>query len=462
MWLNDGKSEKLINAGNFKSVARVIPPAEGKSFRRSIIYVGSFFLIILFLPWTQNVRAPGKLTTLRPEERPQELNAIIAGRIDKWYVKEGDMVKKGDTILKLTEVKPDYLDPELLKRTEEQVFAKEKTVDNYMDKVTAIQNQLAALYQARELKLDQIRNKIKQARAYVISDSINLEAAKVEFDIAEKQFERLKQMTDQGLASLTDLERRKQTLQNASAKVISLENKLFAARQELTNSIIELQGTDREYSEKLAKAESDKFSTLSMVTTGEGDLAKLKNQFKNYSMRNAFYYILAPQEGQVTRTVKAGLGEIVKESELLCQITPLMYDVAVEMYVEPFDLPLLFKDQKVRFMFDGWPAIVFSGWPNVSYGTFGGKVMAIDNNISPNGKFRVLVGEDPAETPWPQQLKVGGGAKGFAMLKDVPVWYELWRNLNGFPPDFYQTLTEAKPSQASGKKVKEEKSDEEK
>ena len=179
-------------------------------------------------------------------------------------------------------------------------------------------------------------------------------------------------------------------------------------------------------------------------------------------MRNAFYYILAPQEGQVTRTVKAGLGEIVKESELLCQITPLMYDIAVEMYVEPFDLPLLFKGQKVRFMFDGWPAIVFSGWPNVSYGTFGGKVMAIDNNISPNGKFRVLVGEDPSETKWPKLIKVGGGAKGFAMLKDVPVWYELWRNLNGFPPDFYQTLTEAKQDQTSGKKAKDQKSDEEK
>jgi hypothetical protein len=24
------------------------------------------------------------------------------------------------------------------------------------------------------------------------------------------------------------------------------------------------------------------------------------------------------------------------------------------------------------------------------------------------------------------------------MLNDVPLWYEFWRQLNGFPPDFYE------------------------
>ena len=50
-------------------------------------------LILLFLPWTQNIRARGAVTTLRQEYRPQQLNTIIAGRIVKWHVKEGDMVK---------------------------------------------------------------------------------------------------------------------------------------------------------------------------------------------------------------------------------------------------------------------------------------------------------------------------------------------------------------------------------
>jgi hypothetical protein len=33
---------------------------------------------------------------------------------------------------------------------------------------------------------------------------------------------------------------------------------------------------------------------------------------------------------------------------------------------------------------------------------------------------------------------VGSGASGIALLNDVPIWYELWRQLNGFPPDYYE------------------------
>jgi hypothetical protein len=96
----------------------------------------------------------------------------------------------------------------------------------------------------------------------------------------------------------------------------------------------------------------------------------------------------------------------------------------------------------VRFMFDGFPAIVFSGWPNTSYGTFGGKVVAVESSVSNNGRFRILITEDPDEKPWPRELKMGTGAQGMALLKDVPIWYELWRNINGFPPDYYKAGAE--------------------
>lgn len=399
-------------------------------------------VVILLLPWTQNIQAPGVVTTRMPEQRPQELNSIIAGKIEKWYVKEGDVVNKGDTILRISEVKETYLDPQLLQRTDDQIKAKEKTVDFYRDKVVAIDNQLLALTQARDLKLEQLRNKIQQAILYVQSDSMALEASKTELSISQEQYKRQKELYDAGLKSLTELEQRKQALQNAEAKRTIAENKFTNAKNDYLNARIELNQTDREYSEKIAKAASEKFATLSMVTTGEGDIAKLENQFSNYAIRNAFYYITAPQNGQITRTIKAGIGEVVKEGEMLVKIVPQNFEYAVEMYVSPVDLPLISLGQKVRFQFDGWPSIVFSGWQNISYGTFGGNIVAIDNSISDNGKFRVLVAEDQQDVDWPRALKVGGGAKGMALLKDVPLYYELWRKLNGFPPDFYTTASE--------------------
>ncbi len=165
--------------------------------------------------------------------------------------------------------------------------------------------------------------------------------------------------------------------------------------------------------------------------------------------------MLAPQDGQVIKARKAGINEIVKEGDMIVEIVPQNFDLAVEIWVKPMDLQLLNIGQKVRFMFDGFPAIVFSGWPAASYGTFGGKIAAIESNVSNNGKFRVLVAEDKEDRPWPKELRLGGGSVAFALLKDVPVWYELWRQINGFPPDFYK-------EQQEGKDAKEKKTEQHK
>ena len=89
----------------------------------------------MLLPWTQNIRSRGQVTTLKPDQRPQTIHSIIAGRIEKWYVQEGDMVKKGDTILFVSEIKDEYFDPNLLSRTQEQLESKEMSVKSYMEKV---------------------------------------------------------------------------------------------------------------------------------------------------------------------------------------------------------------------------------------------------------------------------------------------------------------------------------------
>ena len=402
-------------------------------------------LIILFLPWTQNIRARGNVTTLRQEQRPQELNSIIPGKIVKWFVKEGDMVQAGDTILQISEVKDDYLDPNLMNRTSEQLGAKQMSIEYYKNKVSTSQTQIGALDNNRMLKQSQLQNKIQQLKLKLQSDSAENIAAMNDLSIATLQFKRQKTMYDSGLVSLTQLEQRNQAWQNALAKKTSAENKLGGTKQELIIAGIEMDAINQDYVEKVSKAQGDQFQSLSQIAGGQGDVAKLQNQYSNYNIRSGMYFITAPQAGQVTKAKKAGIGEIIKEGEMLVEIVPDKMDYAVELFVDPMDLPLISVKQKVRFMFDGFPAIVFSGWPNASYGTFSGEVVAIENAVSPNGKFRVLIKEDENDKKrWPKELKIGAGTQGIALLKNVPVWYELWRNINGFPPDFYKAGTEIK------------------
>jgi multidrug efflux pump subunit AcrA (membrane-fusion protein) len=411
---------------------------------RIFIIILIVIIVVLFLPWTQNIKARGNITTLQQEQRRQEVNTIIAGKVAKWWVKEGDSIEAGDTIMQLSEVKVEYLDPLLLEKMRSQIQAKTAAVEGYGKKGEMASKQEKALAELQLIKLDQLKVKQQQQQLKLISDSIELVAQNNELQIAKRQIDAAKNMLDEGVISLVDFERSKVAYQNAFAKKMTAENKYAQSKQETLALQFEQRSILQDYNDKIAKVNGEKYSASADQAAGIGDLAKLENNYANYDVRNKLYYIIAPQSGQITKAKKAGIGEYVKEGEMIVEIVPKNIQYAVELFVEPMDLPLISKGQKVRFIFDGFPAIVFSGWPNSSYGTFGGVITVIENGISDNGKFRVLVSEDPSEKSWPKQLRFGGGANGIALLKDVSIGYELWRNINGFPPEYYQAKVEKK------------------
>ncbi|WP_298120718.1 HlyD family efflux transporter periplasmic adaptor subunit [Flavobacterium sp.] len=437
--LNISKKNPITeNIDQYSTVKSLANRPHYKILNKIIVYVSLIGVIILFLPWTQNISGSGAVTTLKPNQRPQTIQSAIAGRIEKWYVQEGDYVKKGDTILFISEIKEDYFDPNLVQNTKSQVDAKKMAGQSYGGKVTSLEAQINAIENERVLKLQQAQNKIRQSLLKVKSDSMDLEAVKTQIKIANTQFNRSVTLNKEGLKPLTDVEEKRLKLQEVEAKIITQENKLLASKNELINAKVEINRISAEYAEKASKARSDQFTALSSQYDTEAQVNKLQNQYVNYQIRNGMYYIKAPQDGYVNRAIQSGIGETIKEGTQIVSIMPAKYDIAVETYVSPTDLPLIHKGEKVRIWFDGWPTIVFSGWPNMSYGTFGGKIVAIENFISPNGKFRVLIAPDEKEDAWPKQISIGSGAQTLALLDNVPIWFELWRTLNGFPPNYYQ------------------------
>ncbi|WP_323788955.1 HlyD family secretion protein [Psychroserpens sp.] len=438
--ISHNKLNKKVDLSSYKSARKVFHKRHYKHFNRFLLAFAFTVIVIMFLPWTQNINSRGNVTTLTPDQRPQTIQSPIPGRIEKWFVKEGDRVKKGDTILFISEIKNEYFDPNLVNRTGQQIKAKEASVSSYGSKVNALNNQIGALRNERKLKLQQAENKLMQSKLKVKSDSIDFEAVKIDLKIAERQIGAIQNLYDEGLKSLTELEEKRSKFQEKQAKLISQENKFLASKNEVINAQIELNRIGAEYIDKISKAESDKFTAQSNGFDAEAQVTKLESDFTNYEIRNDLYYIKAPQDGFINKAIKGGIGETFKEGEQLVGIMPANYDLAVEMFVDPIDLPLVHIGENVRVQFDGWPAIVFSGWPNISYGTYGAKVVAIENFISPNGKFRILLAPDENDHEWPEAIRVGSGAMTIALLEDVPIWFELWRKLNGFPPNYYQPV----------------------
>ena len=430
--------ESKVVQDNYAAFKTLKAKKHSTALIKILLIMGFIAVTAMFLPWTQNIRSKGYVTTLLPDQRPQAIQALIGGKIEKWYVREGQVVQVGDTILKVTEVKEEYLDPELLDRTQGQINAKIGSADSYEKKAQRLEEQYQALLKGREIKLTQNDIKIQTTKLKIESDSMELVAIQLKQTIAEKQLVRIKSLYDDGIKSLTDLEEKRMSVQEANAKATSLINKINAHRNELDNLVANKLGIINEYADKLAKSSSDRMSALSSKFDSDASVDKLKSQFNAYEVRQNNYFITSPIDGMITESLQNGIGEIIKNGDKVVNIVPTEYQLAVETYVEAFDMPLLAIGEKVRIQFDGWPAIVFSGWPNNSSGTFGGQIFAIDNDVSKNGKYRILIAPDEEDKEWPEQLRVGGGANTITLLKDVRVGYEIWRQLNGFPPDFYE------------------------
>ena len=425
-----------------KSFEKIYHAHRNSRVKRWFYIFMALAIVTLFLPWTQNIKTTGTVTTLYQEQRPQLLNSPIPGRITKWHVKNGDYVKKGDTILQLSEIKEDYMDPMLLSRTEDQVEAKKGVRDFYEAKIGTTDAQLQALNSSRELKLQQLKVKIQQLNNKLAAEEAELKAANNELNLSADQYERQQKMYDEGLVSLTQFQQRSVSYQNALAKKTAAENKRAQTRQEIITVNIEQNATVQDYTEKLSKIQGERFTSMGQIESSTGEIAKLESQMSNYKIRQGLYYVLASQDGQIVQLSKSGIGEILKDGESIGSIVPLNVDYAVEIYIKPVDLPLVKPGQRVMCIFDGFPAIVFSGWPNTSYGVFAGKVIAVESNITTNGMFKALVVEEKGKKAWPPQIKMGAGVQGIAILNDVPIWYELWRNINGFPADYYTVQTD--------------------
>jgi multidrug resistance efflux pump len=425
--ISNNSNQKSLPSEKMYALRSLETPMAGKILAKWIAGIFVLFFVILFLPWQQNIRGGGKVTALSPSNRPQTIETTIAGRIQVWKIKEGQFVNRLDTIAIISEVKEKYFDPQMLSRLQQVITAKEQSLQSKEQKAKALQRQVSALE-------DGLRNKRDQAKA-------KLEAERVRFNNFKNQYERNQKLFEAGNIPLT--------------KFQDIEYKYQSSEADFVNAEIEIERVQAEYLDKINKAESDLNNTLAEQFDTQADIAKMRNELSNMEIRAQQYFILAPQAGFVVKATQAGIGETIKEGDAVCTIMPQSTDVAVEMHVKAMDVPLISKGRHVRIEFDGFPALQFSGWPSISVGTFGGTVEVIDYVNTKPGEFRILVIPDLKDTAWPKQIRVGSGIKGWVMLDDVSVWYELWRQLNGFPPSLY-----AEPEMEEPNKKKETKDEE--
>jgi multidrug efflux pump subunit AcrA (membrane-fusion protein) len=439
--LVDIQIDDVATSTNLRSWEQVqIPPYLRRYGWWSIRMLVLGFFLLMFLPWTQTVTTTGQLSAYSPYERPQDIEAQIQARLKKWHVFEGVRVKQGELILELEDIDPSFMAPELLVLLDQQKVALEMQRKAALDRaeqlekrIGEMENLVKAAVPSAEARVRESENRVRAAEQRII-------AAKVAYDTAELNVDRHRQLATQGLVSQRELEVSIQAAIGSKAELKAAEALLREAQQNMKGLSFGKDQISADVVQQLLNAEAMRAEALAMAATAADQLASISLRLSNATQRRIYSRIVAPIDGTVVKMAQVGAGETVKPGEKLVRISPTSADKAAELVAEGIDAPLLNPGRKVRLLFYGIPAIPLPAWPELMAGTFGGVIKVVDQVDDGKGNFRFWVVPDPDDRPWPEQSHVRQGTKvmGWVILNRVPLWYELWRRFNLFPPDYQE------------------------
>ena len=323
------------DVSEFNSLKKITtPPFYGKLLKIIAVFLIFLIMALIFVPWWQTSAGNGKIIAYNQEDRIQDITTLVSGRIAKWHVNDGQFVKKGEKIAEIVDN-----DPELMQKL--------------------------------NFELDSIK--------------AQYESAKYSSSTGKFNYDRQKDLYNQGLTSKKDLE--KATIEY---------QKLLGYESEIQAKLIQ---TDVKLSRQKAQI------------------------------------IVAPKDGFVLQSKSKANSSYVYVGEVIATFVPVIQQPAIEIFVNPNDISLIHIGRKARIQIEGWPALRVSGWPSTSLGTFGAKVAIIEQAMSVNGKFRVILVPDPTQDPWPDMthIKQGTNIKGWISMNKVSIGYEIWRQMNSFP-----------------------------
>jgi len=395
------------------------------------VSIGLVFSVfgLLWLPWQQSAQGAGRVIAFSPMERPQEILAPSKGIIVDVPIGlvEGSKVKKGDALLTIQPT---------AENMEEQLARSGEDLDEKL----AATIQIAEVYNlnieeyetARDLGVLAADEAVSAAEAKLRGKKEEVVGYEAKLLQSQRAYDRQLDLYKQGIKPLKEIEKLEQELETAKAD-------LKAVKEAVSSTNSELENKKAERVQKRSEAQTKVESAKGIYQKAMGDAASIRKEKRELEIKQGTLsrmYVTAPRDGVIHRLPLVEGGQTVKEGDYLLTIVPDTKDLAVEMTVVGNDLPLVRIGNHARMQFEGWPSLQFSGWPAIAVGTFGGQVAVLDPTDDGSGMFRVLIRPEPDDRPWPneQYLRQGLRANGWIMLGTVPLGYEIWRRINGFPP----------------------------
>jgi RND family efflux transporter MFP subunit len=173
----------------FPSLQRQRVPRSARTLGWMIAVVLPMIAVLLFaVKWVQTAPGAGEVIALAPEDRVQQVTALVPGRVEQWYVTDGQQVKKGDPIARIVDNDPDLLARLAAERAQvvAQIAASEQAMAVARIDVgrygQLLNDGLAARrdYEATQIKVSEHAAKLAEARAKLSRVDIGLNRQSVQ------------------------------------------------------------------------------------------------------------------------------------------------------------------------------------------------------------------------------------------------------------------------------------------
>jgi len=385
-----------------------------------------FMLFFLFLPWQQTVKGKGVISAYDPTQRPYAVSATIDGFIKEFHVEENQFVKKGDLLFTMVDLDKKYSVKlkNIESRTKEQLENIKQQIVISKERKENLNEYLNVGLNVYVQKLSQMEDKIK---------SLNLKKMSLEknYEIEKLNFERIKLLYEDGIESKRKFDRMENIYIKAKAELEKIAIDIIVEKKNIDITKKEKEKFLKDTQNKIKSLEETIISSTNNMRSLDRDLQQQSMSISRYDKSEVY----APKDGYVVRLFESDKNKLLKKGDKVIYFAPSVTEKALLLKVSDFNMPLIKEGLPVRLMFYGWPAMQISGWPVIKFGTFGGVIKKLDSVSYEKGFFYAYVVEDPNE-PWPKgdTLKVGTQTTAWVRLETVPIWYQLWRNINGQPP----------------------------
>ena len=406
-----------------------VPSATRTGARLMLLFTAIIILGLAIVPWQQSAPGRGRVIAFAPVDRQQTIDAPVEGRVATWHVVEGQRIRSGERVVDIADTDPDFVSR--LSRERDAIRARLEAAEA---RVRAVETRIEALRASQTSAVSAAGSRSKMGQDRVRAAENALHAAEATYKAARFNVERQGSLYAQGLSSKRAVELAEADEVRARTDVDRAKNALDAARSEVQALGSDQGKIDNDAHAAIGDAYAGRAAAQAEIASASAELARIETRLA----RQATQHVTAPSNGTILRITARQGGDIVKAGDVLAHFVPDTDDQAVELSIDGNDVNLVQPGATARLQFEGWPAVQFSGWPSAALGTYAGKVAFVDPHDDGTGRFRVVVVPAPGSHPWPARtfLRQGTRATGWVLLGRVKLGYEVWRQFNGFPPEW--------------------------